>query len=295
MKFAAIDVGTNAVRLLLSKVIEGGDQPFFRKEALVRIPLRLGEDTFSAGRISDEKTSRLIDTMLGYRHLIDAYPAHDFIAYATSAMREAENGEEVVQTVRERSGIDIAIIRGKTEAEVIYANHIEERLDVEKNYLYVDVGGGSTELSVVSRKQVIATRSCNVGTVRMLKGCVEQSEWEGMKEWVKENVAPLRPVTAIGSGGNINKIFKLSRVKEGRPISYGLTRRVYKYLASFTLEERIMKLGLRPDRADVILPAARIYLAIMKWGKVKKMYVPQFGLSDGIVHILYERHKAAIA
>jgi exopolyphosphatase/guanosine-5'-triphosphate,3'-diphosphate pyrophosphatase len=291
LRFAAIDIGTNAVRLLLSKVVEGGEQPVFEKESFIRIPLRLGEDTFLHGRISDEKTDALAETMIGFRHLIKAYGAEDFKAYATSAMREARNGDEVANKVTERSGIEIAIISGKTEAEVIFANHIEELLGPDRNYLYIDVGGGSTELNLISRGKVIASKSANIGSVRMLEGKVEASEWTDMKTWLKENTPPLRPIYGIGMGGNINKIFQLARVKEGRPISYKEVRRLHDYLSSFTLERRIAELGLRPDRADVILLAGEIYLSVMKWAKVKKMYVPQIGLADGIIHILYERFR----
>jgi len=289
LKFAAIDIGTNAVRLLLSKVVEDDDRTIFEKESFVRIPLRLGKDAFLNGRISEEKTRSLVETMIGFRHLISAYRAIDFEAYATSAMREAENKEEVAQKVRDRSGIDITIISGKTEAEVIYANHIEERLGPTRNYLYIDVGGGSTELNLISCGKVIASKSVNIGSLRMLEGKVDESQWQDMKTWLKRNTAHLRPIYGIGMGGNINKIFQLARIEEGRPISYKVVLQLYKYLSSFTLEERIAELGLRPDRADVILLASEIYLFVMKWGKVKKMYVPMIGLADGIIHVLYDR------
>jgi exopolyphosphatase/guanosine-5'-triphosphate,3'-diphosphate pyrophosphatase len=291
LKFAAIDIGSNAVRLLLSKVIEDGGDPIFKKESFVRMPLRLGEDTFGDGRISDDKTERLIETMLGYGHLIKAYPARDFVAYATSAMREAQNGEDVVRQVKERSGIDITIINGKMEAEVIFANHIEALIGPTENYVYVDVGGGSTELNVVSGGKVIASGSVNIGSVRMLSGGVKESAWKEMKAWLKEKTAGLKSIYGIGTGGNINKIFKLARIKEGKPISYGLVRELYEHLGSHTFEERISKLGLRPDRADVIVLASEIYLSVMKWAKIKKMYVPQIGLADGTIRILYDRFK----
>jgi exopolyphosphatase/guanosine-5'-triphosphate,3'-diphosphate pyrophosphatase len=291
LRFAAIDIGTNAVRLLLSKVVEGGDRPVFEKESFIRMPLRLGEDTFLHGRISDEKTESLAETMIGFCHLITAYRAADFKAYATSAMREAENGDEVARRIKDQSGIELTIISGKTEAEVIYANHIEERLGPARNYLYIDVGGGSTELNLISSGKVIASKSVNIGSVRMLEGKVDETQWADMKTWLKENTPALRPIYGIGMGGNINKIFQLARVKEGRPISYKEVRRLYDYLSSFTLEERITELGLRPDRADVILLAGEIYLSVMKWAKVRKMFVPQIGLADGIIHILYERFR----
>jgi exopolyphosphatase/guanosine-5'-triphosphate,3'-diphosphate pyrophosphatase len=291
VKFAAIDIGTNAVRLLLARVIEDGGPPLFKKEALVRMPLRLGEDVFAHGRISEEKTQRLVDTMMGFKHLIRAYPAIDYMALATSAMRVAENGSEVTAAVKERSGIGIDIIDGQREAEVIYANHVEQRLAPHTNYFYLDVGGGSTEISIIVDGALALAESFPIGTVRILQGGVADGEWERMKEWVKSNTAHHRPIVGIGSGGNINRVFRLARVKEGRPIAFKQIKRVYEYLNSFTLEERITFLKLRPDRADVIIPASEIFLAVMKWAKAKRMFVPQFGLADGMVHELYDKHR----
>jgi exopolyphosphatase/guanosine-5'-triphosphate,3'-diphosphate pyrophosphatase len=291
VKFAAIDIGTNAVRLLLSKVIEDEKPPFFKKEALMRMPLRLGDDAFAHGRISQEKIDLLAETMVGFKHLIRAYPARDYMAVATSAMREAGNGLEVAKVVEERSGIRFDIIDGEREAEVIYANHIEERLDPSMNYLYVDVGGGSTEIIILAGGNVAASGSFKIGTVRMLQERVEEDTWKELKKWLKTNTPQYHPLTGIGSGGNINKIFKLANIKNGKPISFKNIKSISNYLSSFTLEQRITKLGLRPDRADVIIPAIRIYMSVMKWAKMKWMYVPQFGLSDGIVHVLYKRHS----
>jgi exopolyphosphatase/guanosine-5'-triphosphate,3'-diphosphate pyrophosphatase len=269
VKFAAIDIGTNAVRLLL------------------------GEDVFAAERISDEKVGRLVGTVVGFRHLIEAYPAVDYMALATSAMRVAENGREVAALVTERTGIDIEIIDGQTEAEVIFANHIEERLSPYTNYLYVDVGGGSTEISIIEGREMVAARSFTIGTVRTLTVGRSEGEWQEMKTWLKANTENRRPIVGIGSGGNINKMVKLARIKEGRPITLKQMQKLYKFLRSYTLHERINVLKLRPDRADVIIPASEIYLSVMKWAKAKRMFVPQFGLSDGIVHILYARHREA--
>jgi exopolyphosphatase/guanosine-5'-triphosphate,3'-diphosphate pyrophosphatase len=290
LKFAAIDIGTNAVRLLLSKVIEDEKSAFFKKEALMRMPLRLGEDAFADGRISREKIDLLAETMVGFKHLIRAYPARDYMAVATSAMREAENGLEVAKVIEERSGVRFDIIDGQREAEVIYANHIEERLDPDMNYLYVDVGGGSTEIIILAQGNAAAFQSFKIGTVRMLQERVEEGTWKDLKKWLKTNTPQYQSMAGIGSGGNINKIFKLAHIKNGKPISFKNIKSVNNYLSSFTLEERITKLGLRPDRADVIIPAIKIYMSVMKWAKMKWMYVPQFGLSDGIVHVLYKRH-----
>ena len=291
MKFAAIDIGSNAVRLLLARVIEEGDEPLFKKEVLVRMPLRLGDDAFRAGVISEAMTGRLVETMVGFKHLIAAYPAMDFAAYATSAMREARNARDVVARVRKAAGITIEIIEGSREAEVVYANHIEHRLDPKKNYLYVDVGGGSTEVSLIARGKRVDDGSFSVGTVRMLRGRPVKRAMDGLKKWIKQHREQYGPMTAIGSGGNINTIFKLARVKQGRPLTIETVRDIYRLVHSHSLEERVGTLGLRPDRADVIVYAAEVYLSVMKWGRIDSIFVPQVGLSDGIVHLLYERHR----
>jgi exopolyphosphatase/guanosine-5'-triphosphate,3'-diphosphate pyrophosphatase len=290
VKFAAIDIGSNAVRLLLARVIEESDEPLFKKEVLVRMPLRLGDDAFRTGVISEEKAQRLVETMVGFRHLISAYPALDFAAYGTSALREAKNARDVVTRVRKVAGISIEVIEGAREAEVIYANHIEHRLDPKKNYLYVDVGGGSTEVTLIARGRRVGGSSFPVGTVRMLQGRPNQRAMDSLKKWVKRHRDEHGPLVAIGSGGNINTIFKLARVKQGRPLSYAQIREIHRFLKSYSLEERIVTLGLRPDRADVVVYAGDVYLSVMKWGKIARIFVPEVGLSDGIVHLLYEKH-----
>jgi exopolyphosphatase / guanosine-5'-triphosphate,3'-diphosphate pyrophosphatase len=291
MKFAAIDIGSNAVRLLLSRIIENGSEPIFKKESLIRIPIRLGEDSFTQQRISEEKKNNLIKTMIGFKHLIEAYEAVDYIACATSAMREAVNGKEIAELIKQKSGINLEIIDGKREAYVINSNHIEKELDASRSYLYIDVGGGSTELTLFSNNESITSRSFDIGTVRLLKDLVYKESWKQMKKWIKESTAEFQPISGIGSGGNINKIFRLSRKNEGKPLSLKNIKDIYQYLSTFTLDQRIKILGLKPDRADVILPAAEIYLSVMKWARIKRMYVPQIGLSDGLIHILYERQK----
>jgi exopolyphosphatase/guanosine-5'-triphosphate,3'-diphosphate pyrophosphatase len=291
LKFAAIDIGSNAVRLLLSRVIENGDHPMIKKESLIRIPIRLGEDSFTQKKISKEKHENLLKTMIGFKHLIEAYEAVDYIACATSAMREAVNGEEIVQQIKKQIGINLEIIDGKREADIINSNQIENKLGRNNSYLYIDVGGGSTELTLFSNNQSITAKSFNIGTVRLLGNLVSKKNWQEMKNWIKENTLKYQPLIGIGSGGNINKIFRLSRKKEGKPLSYKKIKEIYEFLKSYSLEERIKVLGLRPDRADVILPASEIYLSVMKWGKIKQMFVPQIGLSDGLIHILYEKYK----
>lgn len=290
MKFAAIDVGSNAVRLLLSRVIEDGRQPIIKKESLVRIPIRLGEDAFTNQKISDDKIDMLLNTMTGFKYLIDAYRALDYTACATSAMREAENGREIAAEIKKRSGIQLEIVAGKTEADIIYSNHFAERLHKDKPYLYVDVGGGSTELTLFTQNSSLTSNSFDIGTVRVLQNRVGEERWRKMKQWVKAVASEFPGVVGIGSGGNINKLFKMSRIKEGRPITYKKVKSLYHYLKAYSVEERIKILGMRPDRADVIIPACRIFTSVMKWAQIKKMYVPQIGLSDGLIHLLYEKH-----
>lgn len=291
MKFAAIDIGSNAVRLLLARVIEESDEPLFKKEVLVRMPLRLGDDAFRIGMISDEMAQRLVDTMAGFKHLITAYAALDFAAYATSAMREARNARAIVTRVKRQCGIPIQVIDGPREAEVIYANHIEHRLDPRRNYLYLDVGGGSTEVTLIARGRMVGSASFPVGTVRMLQGRPVKRALGSLRTWIRRHRTEYGPMTAIGSGGNINTIFKIARAKQGRPLEYATMRRINRALKAQSLEERIVGMGLRPDRADVIVHASDVYVSAMKWGKVTRIFVPQVGLSDGIVHLLYDRHR----
>lgn len=291
MKFAAIDIGTNAVRLLLSRVFENGEKPFFKKEALVRIPIRLGEDVFSTNIVSEKKIEDLTHAMVGFKHLIKAYNAIDFMACATSAMRDAENGPKVVAILKEKSGINLEIIDGRREAEIISFHQPFKFIDPSKSYLYVDVGGGSTELTLIDNDKQIASKSVNIGGIRILKNTVSKADWIELRQWLKSVTKDYHPLTAIGSGGNINKIFRMARKKEGEVISYKKIKHLYEYLCTFSINERIRTLNMRPDRADVITPAAEIYLSVMKWANIKSMHVPLAGLSDGMVRILYRNHE----
>ena len=290
MKFAAIDIGSNAVRLLLTRVFETNTKPFFKKESLVRIPLRLGEEAFAEKFISEQKSQSLVNTMIAFKYLIDAYQPIDSMACATSAMRDAGNGDLIVKEINARTGFNLEIVDGKREAQIIFSNHVEQYLDEQKSYLYIDVGGGSTELTLFSDVKTIDSKSFDIGTIRLLKNLVTKEKWGEMKKWIKEFASAFQPI-AIGSGGNINKIFRLSGKKEGKPLSYKTVRSIYNNLKSFSFEQRIQNLGLRPDRADVIIPASDIYLSVMKWAGIDKIYVPQVGLADGLIHILYEKHK----
>ena len=264
--YAAIDIGSNAVRLLISTITEKkGKETSFRKTSLVRVPIRLGGDVFVSQKISDSNISRMEDTMQAFKLLMRSNGVEKYKAFATSAMREAENGNEVVEKIKEKSGLDIEIIDGNHEAAIIAATDLHNLIQTNKNYLYVDVGGGSTEYTLYSNGKSIAAKSFKVGTVRLLKDLVEHQTWNEMENWVKEITAGFDDIDLIGSGGNINNIFKTSRKKEGNPLSLSYLKKYNELLNSYTYEERITELDLKHDRADVIIPAARIYLNSMKW------------------------------
>lgn len=292
MKLAAIDVGSNAVRLLFVNVYEGKNGPSFKKADLVRVPIRLGDDAFISKKISKEKIDKLLLVMKAFRALIDFYEVDGLRACATSAMREAGNGLEIAALIQKETGITIEVIDGKTEAQIIFANHIAEELDPSNDYLYIDVGGGSTELTLFSKSQVIASRSFNIGTIRMLNNIVSKELWSSFKEWVKDTTREhKRPLIAIGSGGNINKIFKMSRRKQSQTLPLAKLREIHEELESYSYEERMRTLGLNPDRADVIVPAAKIFMTVMKAAQIDDILVPQIGMADGLVHVMYEDLK----
>ncbi len=291
MKFAAIDVGSNAVRLLFTQVFENKDETYFKKDSLFRVPVRLGGDVFVKRRVSDEKADSLVKTMIAFKYLIEAYGPLDYMAIATAAMREAENSGEIVGAIKSQSGIDLEIIDGKREAEIIYSNHVAEKLDKKGTYLYIDVGGGSTELTLISGAAIVNSHSFKLGTVRLLTQKIPKAEWQRMKDWLKENTSQYTSLKGIGTGGNINKILKMSLKVEGDTLSYKNIKKVYDQVNSYSFEDRISKLNLRPDRADVIIPATKIFLKVIKWTDIQDLYVPSIGLSDGIIHVLYERQK----
>ncbi|HEX8515073.1 MAG TPA: exopolyphosphatase [Bacteroidia bacterium] len=290
MKFAAIDIGSNAVRLLFCNVHIHNGKTSIKKAELIRVPIRLGEDSFINKRISVKKADKLVKAMTAFRNLMDVYDAVDYRACATSAMRDADNRYEVVERVRKEAGIKIEIIDGKTEADIIYSSHITQHLDKDQNYLYIDIGGGSTELTLFSKNKAVASQSFNIGTIRLLHDQVDKDYWGYFKNWVKEISAGYSPLTAIGSGGNINKLYKMTCKKPGKPLSVTKLKSLCELIESYTYEERIQELGMNPDRADVIIPASRILLTVLKKAEIEKLIVPQIGLSDGMVHQLYEKH-----
>ncbi|MCC8359063.1 Ppx/GppA phosphatase family protein [Salinimicrobium sediminilitoris] len=288
-KFAAIDIGSNAVRLLIMTITEQeGREPLFKKTSLVRVPIRLGADVFLTKRISDENIKRMVDTMQAFKLLMRSHKIERFKACATSAMRESLNGEEVVQLIEEETGVEISIIDGTDEAAIIAATDLHALIQSDKTYLYVDVGGGSTEFTLYSKGKTVASRSFKLGTVRLLENIVPQEMWDEVEAWIREVTRKFSKIDLIGSGGNINNIFKSSGKANGKPLSFFYLSSYYQLLQSFTYEERITELNLNQDRADVIVPAAKIYLSAMKWTRARRIYVPKIGLSDGIIKSLYQ-------
>jgi exopolyphosphatase/guanosine-5'-triphosphate,3'-diphosphate pyrophosphatase len=288
-KYAAIDIGSNGVRLLVSNVIlEKGKSPIFRKSALVRVPIRLGTDTFNKGFISETNSKRMCKAMKAFKLLMQVHGVEAYRACATSAMREASNGQEVANKIEKETNVHIDIIDGKTEAAIIASTDLYELLEAKKNYLYIDVGGGSTEFTLFSNGKLMESKSFKMGTVRALDTNQDLTEtWNIAKEWVKKGIKKYPNCTIIGSGGNINKVFKLSTTKIGAPLSLNYLKKEYKKYKSFTYNQRIRKMGLNSDRADVIIPALKIYIAAMKWSKADKIIVPKIGLSDGIIKTLF--------
>ncbi len=295
MKLAAIDIGSNAARLLITEVTETSDeQAYFNKLNLVRVPLRLGFDVFENKSISKEKTDMLIQTLKAFRHLINAYKVDAVKACATSAMRDASNATEVLAIIKNETGLEVEVISGDTEANLIYENHIAENMDKDHSYMYIDVGGGSTEISFFSNGILSYKKSFNIGTIRLLKDSVSDSDWDQMKDEIKAATKGHKEVVSIGSGGNINKVFSMSKKKDGKPLDIELLRDYYKELSAFTIKERINRYNLREDRADVIVPALLIYINAMRWAGSKEIYVPKIGLADGLIHHLWEEVNAKV-
>jgi exopolyphosphatase/guanosine-5'-triphosphate,3'-diphosphate pyrophosphatase len=289
-KLAAIDVGSNAIRLLVANVIteREGKEPSFTKSALVRVPIRLGADTFNSKNISDESKDRMIKAMEAFKLLMQVHGVQKFKACATSAMREAKNGKLVADEIFEKTNVKIDLIDGKKEAAIIFSTDLSTIIKNDRAYIYVDVGGGSTEITIFSNGKIVNSKSFKIGTVRLLnKKNSFKDVWENIEVWLKGNTQYLKKPILIGSGGNINKIFKLSGKMMGEPLSLIYMKAQYNFLKSMSYEDRISELGLNPDRADVIIPATKIYLSAMKWSGSKKIYVPKIGLADGIVKSMY--------
>ncbi|MGA9211331.1 exopolyphosphatase [Kaistella sp.] len=289
MRIAAIDIGSNAARLLINEVTEPKKgKPQFTKLNLLRIPLRLGMDVFTNGEIGSEREQMVIDSMSVFGNLMKIYKVEHFRACATSAMRDAKNGKEIIKQVKKMSGIDIEIITGDQEAALVFENHVADALDKSNAYLYIDVGGGSTELMFYENGKMAYEKSINIGTIRLLNGLVPDDLWKEMKEEIRKNINSKKPIVAIGSGGNINKIFSMSKTKDGKPMSTAFLKKYYKEMNELTVAERMSKFGLREDRADVLVPALQIFNNVMNWSDIDKIFVPKISVADGLIHSIYE-------
>ena len=292
MKIAAIDIGSNAARLLINEVIEPKKgKPEFTKLNLLRIPLRLGMDVFTNGEIGPEREKMVVDSMKVFSDLMKIYGVEHYRACATSAMRDAKNGVKIREMVKKTSGIDIEIISGDEEASLVYENHVAEGLDKDFSYLYIDVGGGSTELTFYENGKMKYKNSFNIGTIRLLNNLVTEDHWKDMKEEIRKNINSKKAVVAIGSGGNINKVFSMSKTKDGKPLFLSGLKNTYKELSLLSVQERMAKHNLREDRADVLVPALEIFTKVMTWSDINKIFVPKISVADGLIHQIYDGLK----
>ncbi len=290
MKIAAIDIGSNAARLLINEVrVSKKGKAEFVKLNLLRIPFRLGIDVFTTGKIGEERKKMVIQSMKVFAQLMEIYGVEHYRACATSAMRDAQNGKEIIDWVRQESGIEIEIISGDEEATLIYENHVAEGLDKNFGYLYIDVGGGSTELTYYENGNMKYEHSFNIGTIRLLNNLVTKENWNEMKTEIKSKILGKKSIVAIGSGGNINKVFSMSKTKDGKPMSANMLKTFYKSLKTLTVEERMLKYNLRKDRADVIVPALEIFNKVLNWANISKVYVPKISVADGLIHSIYDK------
>lgn len=288
MILGAIDIGSNAIRLVVYEVLGKKKTPFFKRIAMYRVPIRLGSDAFVLGRITDKNIMRLMSAMQAFKNLIDVFEPKAIRACATSAMRDARNGEAIQLRIQKECQIPLEIISGQEEANIIFSSHVAESLDVTKSYLYIDVGGGSTELTVINKGNLEASQSFQIGTIRLLEDLVKKSEWTLMMNWIAEHIDFKSHITAIGSGGNINKLYKINKNAKNLLLSYDQIMKTYSLLKEYSFEERISEFNMKSDRADVIIPATEIYTKVMKKAGINKIYIPQIGLADGIIHKLYE-------
>jgi exopolyphosphatase/guanosine-5'-triphosphate,3'-diphosphate pyrophosphatase len=274
--------------------VETKEEVHFQKNALVRAPIRLGEDSFTLGEISKKNLKRMISAMKAFKLLMKVHGVSHYQAYATSALREANNSREVVEQVKKKAGIKIEIIDGRKEAEIISNSKISDFLNTQKTFLFVDVGGGSTEFTFINEGKRVCSKSFKIGTVRLINNLVDDRIWEAIRNWITKNAQPYHKITLMGSGGNINKLFKLSNIKEGKPLSVIKLNQIFLELESLSYEDRIVKFELNPDRADVIIPAARIYLKALEWSGGQRIYVPKFGLSDGMIKYMHKNKRKKI-
>lgn len=290
-KFAAIDIGSNAMRLLVMSVYDGAEEPVFIKSSLVRVPVRLGQEAFSTGTVSEDTVRRLIHGMKSYYHFMQASQVVAYRGVGTSALRNADNGKEIVERIRDEARIEIRMITGSQEAEIIHQTQVAHLVEGNASYLYVDVGGGSTELTLYKEGTEVQSGSFKIGTIRLLNNTVDETMWGELEDWLEPVKREFPDVSIIGSGGNINKLFKLAYKKPGKPLTYSYLKKRLKELSKMSYEERIFQYKLNADRADVIVPATEIFLKILKYSGANEVYVPKIGLSDGLVRRVYSDYK----
>lgn len=288
MNLAAIDIGSNAARLLINSVEIVNGKTEFTKLNLLRIPLRLGIDVFTKGTIGKDRQEMFLNSMKIFSQLMDIYKVDHYRACATSAMRDAKNGKELIDLAKQQANINIEIISGDEEATLIYENHVEEILDKKASYLYVDVGGGSTELTFYENGKMLYEKSFNIGTIRLLNNLVTEDMWYDMKSEIKKNIISKSNIIAIGSGGNINKIFSLSKTKDGKPMSATMLKKYYKTMQQLSVADRMSQYQLREDRADVLVPALQIFNNVMNWADINHVYVPKISVADGLIKSIYQ-------
>lgn len=282
-KIAAIDIGSNAVRMLICYVLKNEDEHFFQKNQYIRLPLRLGEDSFKTGYISDNNINSLSNALLSFKYTMKVHRVEHYQIYATSALRDSKNSNDVIKQIYDLTGMKIKLIDGIKEAKVIAMGNPIEKLDFDKTYLYVDVGGGSTEYSIVRRGDDKKSKSFNIGTVRLINNLVDKLVFDEVKEWIQENIDDDSKLKVFATGGNINKIQDMTRTKSGKPISYLSIKDLYNNLLDKDINDRMIKYNLSLDRADVIIPALRIFISTMEWANTNKLFVPKLGLVDGMI------------
>ena len=294
-KIAAIDIGSNAVRMLICYVISSEDKHFFQKNSYLRLPLRLGEDTFKNGVISNQKITLLTNAILSFKYIMKVHGVKDYQIYATSALRESKNSKEVISIVKKKTGLNIELITGLKEAKIISKGNSLEQIDFNKTFIYVDVGGGSTELSILRKGEQKISKSFKIGTVRLLNNLVDDSILLEIKHWLKSNIDSDDKIKLFATGGNINKIQSMTGSKSGKPISYLSIKDLSNILIEFNYQERMVKFDLNPDRADVIIPALKIFISTMEFVKANKIFVPKVGLVDGMINeIFYENSSSKL-
>ena len=296
LKFGAIDIGSNAVRLFIANIIEDehNTNSVITKSSMHRIPIRLGEEVFSTGEVGEIKSEKLLKTMQAFNLIMDVQQVKQYRACATSALREARNSAQIINEIYKSTGIKIEIISSQEEAHLLYRCRKLDEFKNEYNYISIDLGGGSMEFTLFNLKDTIDSNSFKVGTIRMLNGLVEDSEIENLKAWLCDKVQKNKHIRLIGSGGNMNKLFKLAQVKKGKPLSYKKLKNLLKFLSSYDYDDRMKVVELNPDRADVIIPAAQLFLKIMEWSGIKEIYVPMVGLVDGIVADEYIKYRTKL-